>query len=244
MKLIVILRLSNNPSREELNPLIWANYLKKNNSGTVIVMAMDCNKKNYEKCFEYGAEQVILLSDPCFAGADVLATSKVISQAIKLKVPAFDMIIAGAYSMYGETGLVPTSVAYNLGINYRCNVTKFDVIGDVAEVTESFQGYKQKTIEKYPILISISNIIDTYIYEHGLPSLFDIVKIQKNNKEIVVLGKDDIGLDLHVCGTRGSATKVSATHKIELNKKHTVVNEDEIDGVSYLNELLNNFINL
>ncbi len=61
-----------------------------------------------------GADQVRLLSDPCFAGSDVLATARALVQGIGPLGSA--LVLAGAWSTDSETGEVGPEVAALLGI--------------------------------------------------------------------------------------------------------------------------------
>ena len=54
------------------------------------------------ECLYMGADEVLLISDRKFAGADTLATSYVLSEAIK-KVGDFDFIFAGRQAIDGDT---------------------------------------------------------------------------------------------------------------------------------------------
>jgi len=62
-----------------------------------------------------GADEVYLISDRKFAGADTLATSYVLSEAIK-KIGEYDLIFAGRQAIDGDTAQVGPQTAEKLGI--------------------------------------------------------------------------------------------------------------------------------
>ena len=68
-----------------------------------------------------GAQGGVLLSDPCFAGADVLATSQTLAQGIKRSGP-FDLIICGKQTTDGDTAQVGAEIAQLLELPHLSNV--------------------------------------------------------------------------------------------------------------------------
>lgn len=76
-----------------------------------------------------GADDGTLISDRAFAGADVLSTSRTISQAIR-KFDRFDLILCGKQTTDGDTAQVGAEMAEWLGIPHANNVM---TIEDVEE---------------------------------------------------------------------------------------------------------------
>lgn len=77
-----------------------------------------------------GADQAVLLTDRNFAGADTIATSYSLAQAIrKIKKDIFKneeyLIISGMQSVDGDTAQVPPQVAEELGIEHIAYVQSF-----------------------------------------------------------------------------------------------------------------------
>jgi len=60
-----------------------------------------------------GAEAALHLCDTAFAGSDVLATSEALASALRTLSPG--LVLGGAYSVDGDTGLVGPQVAARLG---------------------------------------------------------------------------------------------------------------------------------
>src|SRR5690554_5179630 len=62
-----------------------------------------------------GADEAILVSDRCFAASDTLATSYVLSSAIR-EIGDYDLILTGKQAFDGDTAQVPPGIAEQLGI--------------------------------------------------------------------------------------------------------------------------------
>ena len=76
-----------------------------------------------------GADDVILLSDRAFAGADTLATAKTLSKAIQ-KVDAYDFIFCGRQAIDGDTAQVGPQVAAHLNIPHVTFIDNIEKIED------------------------------------------------------------------------------------------------------------------
>jgi len=85
-------------NRYDLHALEAALKLKEKAGGKVTVMSMGSPQARdvIREAYSMGADDGILLSDRKFAGADTLATSFTLSQAIR-KI-GFDLVIAGTQS--------------------------------------------------------------------------------------------------------------------------------------------------
>lgn len=57
-----------------------------------------------------GADSAVLVSDPCFAGSDTLATARALRAALERSGP-FDLVLSGRNSVDADTGQVPAMVA-------------------------------------------------------------------------------------------------------------------------------------
>jgi electron transfer flavoprotein beta subunit len=66
------------------------------------------------RALSMGAHKGVLVTDDALAGADALATARVLAAAIKRG--EFDLVIAGVESTDGSTGVVPQMVAELLGV--------------------------------------------------------------------------------------------------------------------------------
>ena len=103
---------------EDLNALEQALRLKDANPGSTITMLTMGLPKAAEVLKEglfRGADEGCLLTDRALGGADTLATSYSLAQAIK-KIGDYDIILCGRQAIDGDTAQVGPQVAEKLGL--------------------------------------------------------------------------------------------------------------------------------
>jgi electron transfer flavoprotein beta subunit len=102
---------------EDLNALEMALQVRERYGGqvTVLTMGPPTAAEVLRDALYRGADQVILLSDRKFAGADTLATSYTLRCAIE-KLGDFDLIFCGRQAIDGDTAQVGPQTAEKLGI--------------------------------------------------------------------------------------------------------------------------------
>ena len=86
--------------------------LKERYGGTVTVLSMGPPQAEsiIREAYALGADQGYLLSDRAFAGADTLATSYTLSEAIR-RLPQADLILCGMQTTDGDTAQVGPGIA-------------------------------------------------------------------------------------------------------------------------------------
>src|SRR5512142_3397161 len=116
---------------EDLNALEMALELKERYGGKVTVMTMGpaSAAEVLRDSLYRGADQVILLSDRRFAGADTLATSYTLQCAID-KLRPFDFVFCGRQAIDGDTAQVGPQTAEKLGIP---QITYAESVLDIAD---------------------------------------------------------------------------------------------------------------
>jgi len=92
---------------------------------TVLTMAPPDAEDQVNEALAMGCDRGCLLTDPAFAGADTLATSRVLAAAIR-KLQACDLVFCGAWSADGSTGQVGPQVAELLGVPDFVGVVALD----------------------------------------------------------------------------------------------------------------------
>jgi len=102
---------------EDLNALEMALDFKDHHGGTVTVLSMGPLQATevLRDSLCRGADQVILLSDRKFAGADTQATSYTLKCAID-KIGQYDLVFCGRQAIDGDTAQVGPQVAEKLSI--------------------------------------------------------------------------------------------------------------------------------
>jgi electron transfer flavoprotein beta subunit len=178
--------------------------LKEQHGGhiTVISMGPPQAEPTLREAVSLGADEIILLSDRAFAGADTLATSLTLAAAIK-KVGEFDLILVGQQAIDGDTAQVGPGIAAHLNLPQTCFVRRIEEIkpGQITLQRLMEDGYDRVQM-KLPALISVVKEIN----EPRLPSLRG--KRNAKNAELIVWGRADLGLDEKETGLNGSPTQV------------------------------------
>ena len=103
---------------EDLNALEQALRLKEQFPGStisVVTMGLPKSAEVIREALYRGADEGYVVTDRCLGGADTLATSYTLSQAIK-KIGDFDIILGGRQAIDGDTAQVGPQIAEKLGL--------------------------------------------------------------------------------------------------------------------------------
>lgn len=114
---------------------------------TVISMGIPKAKEALRECIAAGADEAYLITDRAFGGSDTLATSKIISTAIKALEEkndrAFDCILCGKQAIDGDTGQVGPEISQHLNralVSYAVEAS-IQADGTIKCKRESDEGY-------------------------------------------------------------------------------------------------------
>lgn len=112
---------------EDLNALEEALRLKERHDArvTVITMGPPAAAQVLRESLYRGADEVILLTDRAFAGADTLATSYALSRAVQ-KLGGCDLVLCGRQAIDGDTAQVGPQTAEKLGMPQITCVSRID----------------------------------------------------------------------------------------------------------------------
>ncbi len=103
---------------EDLNALEQALRLKDANPGstvTMLTMGLPRAAEIIREAIFRGADTGIVLTDRCLGGADTLATSYSLAQAVR-KIGHYDIILGGRQAIDGDTAQVGPQIAEKLGL--------------------------------------------------------------------------------------------------------------------------------
>jgi len=157
---------------EDLNALEEALRLRESYGGrvTVVTMGPPAAVQVLRESLYRGADEVILLSDHRFAGADTLATSYALAQAVR-RLGAVDLVLCGRQAIDGDTAQVGPQVAEKLGLPQitcvsRIGAVETDAPADPAVTpstptfaivaTRSIEGGYETLRATLPALLTIS----------------------------------------------------------------------------------------
>lgn len=149
-----------------------------------------------------GADDGVLLTDRAFAGADTLATSYAISQAIRKVNPNPDLVFFGKQAIDGDTAQVGPGVSECLDVPLVTYVKSVTVSGDTFTV-ETLMDDGVDVIEgKMPAVMTV-------VKEASVPRFASLRGwMEAKQAEIPRWGAKDVGAVSEKCGLNGSPTKV------------------------------------
>ncbi|MBL7165122.1 MAG: electron transfer flavoprotein subunit beta/FixA family protein [Dehalococcoidales bacterium] len=169
---------------------------------TAISMGPPQAEEILREAISCGADEAILLSDAAFAGADTLATSYTLSQAMR-KIEQYDLVICGRQTIDGDTGQVGPELAEWLDVPFAAYVSKVEEInGDLMKVERMVEDGHEIVEMPLPGIITVTKEINV----PRLPSLRGMARSRK--AEIPVWTAGDLGVDEGMVGLSGSATTV------------------------------------
>jgi len=152
---------------EDLNALEEALRLRDRHGGrvTVLTMGPPSAAQVLREALFRGADEVVLLSDRAFAGADTLATSYALARAIE-HLGESDLVLCGRQAIDGDTAQVGPQTAEKLGLPQITCVSRIDELeapgaspGDPGSVTatRSVEGGTETLRAPLPALLTITS---------------------------------------------------------------------------------------
>ncbi len=191
----------------ELNPFDACAYeaALRIDGAEVVLLSMAPEKSNEMllNLTRLGAKEAYLLCDKAFAGSDTLATSYVLSLAIK-KIGA-DLVFCGRQTVDGDTGQVGPGVSEFLKFNLISNALEIKVANDsITCLTRS----GNEITKKIPCLITVERINDL-----RKPS------IRSKKGTLTIWNASDLGANISKCGLIGSPTQVVKSFENNSDKR-------------------------
>jgi electron transfer flavoprotein beta subunit len=178
--------------------------LREKHGGKVTALTMGPPQavEALKEAVSLGVDEVALLSDRAFAGADTWATSYALSQAVR-KIGTYDLIIAGKQAIDGDTAQVGPETADMLGIPFVAYIKKIDQVEGTKMTAERLMDEGYDVVETtLPALITVVKEIN----EPRVPSLKG--KMKARNLAVTAWSAKDVAADADKCGLKGSPTKV------------------------------------
>lgn len=184
---------------------------------TAISMGPPQAERSLREALAMGVDEAVLVSDRRFGGADVLATSRTLSQAIGAAGGA-DLILCGLQTTDGDTAQVGPEVAEMLSIPHMASVAGIDEVDwKSITVTTDLPDSVETVRLPYPCLLAVDKEINT----PRLPSYRRLLATR--DKKIRVITLDDLAdkTPSHY-GLHGSATRVVRIFPPEHHIDHEV----------------------
>jgi electron transfer flavoprotein beta subunit len=166
---------------------------------TSITMGSNLLREVVKKPLAMGADELILLEDEAYDGADSWSTAYALAAAVK-KVADYDIILCGREASDTNAGQTGSGIASILGLPCVTLVRKVDINGNTARIERvTAAGYK--VIEApLPLVVTVSNEIG----EPRYPTIKGIMAAKKIDP--VVWKPGDIGVEATMIGSAGRRT--------------------------------------
>lgn len=246
---------------EDLNALEQALRLKDANPGstvTLLTMGLPRAAEIIREAIFRGADGGVVLTDRVLGGADTLATSYSLAQAVK-KIGNYDIILGGRQAIDGDTAQVGPQIAEKLGLP---QVTYAEEIVELKDghvtVTRRLENGVETVKAPLPCVVTVNgtapecrprNARRVMQYKFAA-SPGELVKADKRQKEIVASrselqikewGAAFVDADPEQIGLPGSPTKVKAIENVVFTAKESRRLDDSDQAIEDLvKELITN----
>jgi electron transfer flavoprotein beta subunit len=187
-------------------------------------------KAALKECLAIAADKAYLVNGRSFGGSDTLATSYILSNAVK-KVEEtegkFDAIFCGKQAIDGDTAQVGPELAEHLGYPQVTYGLECELDGDRLKVLKEGQDGNLRLSVKLPCLVTFTKPS----FDPRFPTIKR--KMAAGRAEIPVLGEDAFpDIDKTRIGLKGSPTHVKKTFVPVRKKEGLIVKEETVEDSS------------
>jgi len=170
-----------------------------------------------KKALALGADEAILLSDRAFGGADTLATSMVLAEAIRrlAEKEEVGVVLCGRQTIDGDTAQVGPGIATRLGYSQLTLVDRIenvDLKAKKVRVRRKLEGRHEIVEASLPALITVLREINHPRYP-TVP-----MRLMSEDTTVTLWDNKEMKLDEETIGLRGSATQVRKIFSPERTK--------------------------
>jgi len=254
---------------EDKVSLELALQVKERYGGKVIAVTMGPPRASdiLRECLYMGADEVYLVSDRKFAGADTLATSYVLSEAIK-QIGSYHFVFAGRQAIDGDTAQVGPQTAEKLNIPQITYTEELiDLKDNKIKIKRKIDGGYEIVESQLPVLLTVLKDVVTprpfsakrVTAYKGAKSLIELEKLTEENSLLYIdklvheykerglfintLTTDDMNIDIERCGLKGSPTKVYKVESVVLaSNGHKKIEATKAGLGDLVDQLMNDHI--
>ena len=251
---------------DDLNALEQALRLKEQFPGStvsVVTMGLPKSAEVIREALYRGADAGYVITDRCLGGADTLATSYTIAQAIK-KIGGFDIILGGRQAIDGDTAQVGPQVAEKLDltqVTYAEEILNLDPEAKKVVIKRHIDGGVETVEAPLPLVVTVNgsaapcrprNAKRVMKYKNATaPAERTPEQAEKLAAAIAVKpylnitqwGAADIDADMKQVGKTGSPTNVKTVKNIVFKAKESkTLTSSDADVEGLIVELLNDKI--
>lgn len=186
---------------------------------TVISMGPPQAESMLRDCLAVGANNAYLVTDRKFGGSDTLATSYIISEAIKKVAETEgqpDMVFCGLQAIDGDTAQVGPEIAEHLDLPQVTYAYTTELNDEGIKVLQEVEGGAQNIQCTLPALITFTKYGDE---ELRYPKIKDKLKAKKAEIKQITLEELAGSIDESKIGLNGSPTRVKKSYTPEVKKE-------------------------
>lgn len=176
---------------------------------TAITMGPMMAASALEECIALGCDEGVLVSDRAFAGADTLATSYVLGEAVRKAEQQWgpvDLVFCGKQTIDGDTGQVGPGLAARLGFEPLTYVEAIEAIDPAARtirVRRRLEDGVQVVETRLPAVVTVMETLNE-VHRASLPQMLRAVRY----RPVVWSLQDFPDIDRSRIGLKGSPTVV------------------------------------
>lgn len=169
-------------------------------------------------CLAVGADKAYLVTDRKFGGSDTLATSYILSNAIKTiskEEGEPDLIFCGMQAIDGDTAQVGPEIAELLGLPQVTRGFKAELNDEGIKVLQEADGGARNVQSVIPALVTFTKYADI---ELRYPKIKDKLKAKKAEISQVTFEDMSDVIDPSRIGLKGSPTRVAKSYAPDIQK--------------------------
>jgi electron transfer flavoprotein alpha subunit len=227
--------------------LRMARDLKQQFGGRILLLSMgpESAENVCRRGIAYGADDAVLVTDRAFAGADTLATARVLAAAIQKTETNLGfrkpLILSGMQSPDGDTAQVPPELAAILGLPLLPYVTAVESRdGRLDFRCLETTGHARYILEEFPALATVTS------YTPALPFRTDLEgMLRASAARVHQWGAGDLGLSAGKVGLAGSATRVVNIESVSTrrSRRSTVMMTNAAEATRGIEDLVRSLDN-
>ncbi len=222
--------------------LRMARDLRERLGGRILIMSMgpESAETVCRRGIAYGADEAVLVTDRVFAGADTLATARVLAAAVLKAEGSFGfttpLILSGMQSPDGDTAQVPGELAAILGLPLLPYVT-------ATENGNLPLGFRclETTGEAHYALADLPALATVTSYTPALPFRTSLEGMHRASAATITRwGTEELGFRAEEVGLSGSATRVVNIESVSSRRSRrcTVTMKETKDALHRMGELV------
>ena len=183
----------------------------------VISMGPPNTEVTLRKALAMGADETVLLSDRAFGGADTLATSKVLAEAISRlnEKEEVGLVLCGRQTIDGDTAQVGPGIATRLEysqLTLVSSIENLDLAARKVTVKRKLEGHHELVVASLPAMIAVVREINQPRYP-TVPR-----RLEAEAMMVPLWDNKALQLDDETVGLKGSATQVRKIFSPERTK--------------------------